>query len=370
MEAIRLSVIARMDLVKVVSRARPDRPVANDTVIRTPCVPVCAVVRTAAPDLPCEVVAPCNPEIRVPPLNNDAKRINIHPGNCEEGCPSNLTIDECVFGHEEVLQAWLDMTPSEFRLKASIPVDVLLGGMPGRGRGRRRQAPQRRRGRIRRGQGGVDGGMSTLNLRAFGFPDVYRCWMRYSDVYTFGSSATPAAQVWRANSLFDPDLTSGGHQPLYYDQLTAVYNEYLVFKFDISLELINQASSSVIAVLMFSDSNISANTVEELTEGRYSKHTSVGPGTGMGRAKLFGTMSMSKLHGQRNLDSDPNQYSAVGSNPTDVGYCIFKCASTDGTNVNLYVRAVLRFVVKFKDAYEPNESLANNQRTLRQQQPP
>lgn len=36
--------------------------------------------------------------------------------------------------------------------------------------------------------------------------------------------------AYNANSLYDPTTAVGGHQPMYYDQLTALYNKYIVNK--------------------------------------------------------------------------------------------------------------------------------------------
>ena len=43
-----------------------------------------------------------------------------------------------------------------------------------------------------------------------------------------GAAGTPAAYVYRANGLYDPDLTGGGHQPRGYDQFTPMYNHWTV----------------------------------------------------------------------------------------------------------------------------------------------
>lgn len=55
--------------------------------------------------------------------------------------------------------------------------------------------------------------------------------MRYNETFT-QSLVTNAfnQQSFRANSLFDPNRTSTGHQPLGFDQLAASYNRYVVDK--------------------------------------------------------------------------------------------------------------------------------------------
>lgn len=62
-----------------------------------------------------------------------------------------------------------------------------------------------------------------------GFPEVLRTTLRYQDNYTLTSSSGSAAQnIFRLNSLFDPDYTGAGHQPLYFDQIAAIYGNYRV----------------------------------------------------------------------------------------------------------------------------------------------
>jgi len=60
-----------------------------------------------------------------------------------------------------------------------------------------------------------------------GFPDRLRTNLRYSTVIPVPAVAH-YEYVFKANSLFDPDLTGVGHQPTYFDQLAAIYSQYCV----------------------------------------------------------------------------------------------------------------------------------------------
>lgn len=78
--------------------------------------------------------------------------------------------------------------------------------------------------------------MQTLSTRGvgvprgvFGFPESLTTLIRYNDVYTIQSSSGSAGgQIMRMTSVFDPDFTGSGHQPLYFDQFTPVYDNYVV----------------------------------------------------------------------------------------------------------------------------------------------
>lgn len=65
------------------------------------------------------------------------------------------------------------------------------------------------------------------------FPVVKKCIMKYDDIYNmYHATGTPQLQVFKCNSLFDPDYSnvSGlNRQPVGFDQMMGVYNEYCVY---------------------------------------------------------------------------------------------------------------------------------------------
>jgi len=62
-----------------------------------------------------------------------------------------------------------------------------------------------------------------------GFPDKIRTTMRYFE-YNNGtaSAGTVGGFFFKANGIYDPRSALGGHQPLGYDQLTPIYNHWIV----------------------------------------------------------------------------------------------------------------------------------------------
>lgn len=63
------------------------------------------------------------------------------------------------------------------------------------------------------------------------FPLQYNVKLTYGvnvSIGTPGSLPTASAYRFRLNSLYDPDVTGTGHQPYQYDQLTAMYKNYIV----------------------------------------------------------------------------------------------------------------------------------------------
>lgn len=60
----------------------------------------------------------------------------------------------------------------------------------------------------------------------------------YSDTYSMTSVAagSPGIQTFRLNSLFDFDFTGTGHQPMFYDQASAMYQFYRVLECTVHYE--------------------------------------------------------------------------------------------------------------------------------------
>lgn len=62
-----------------------------------------------------------------------------------------------------------------------------------------------------------------------GFPKRLTFTHKYADTTAVSSTAGAINKyIWSTNSLFDPNVTSTGHQPAYFDQLVALYDHYIV----------------------------------------------------------------------------------------------------------------------------------------------
>lgn len=185
-----------------------------------------------------------------------------------------------------------------------------------------------------------------------GFPDRLGVTLKYSETFSYSGSATPAAQVYMINSCFDPNVSGVGHQPSYYDTLQAIYARYCVTSFSAIIEFSNHAALGVYAVANYSDQNISGNSVEQLTEAKLAKTVNLGnvnQGTAQRRLVMPRT-TLSRVMGQKFLESDPNMYAAVGSNPSDQAFLIIKVAADDGvTAITVQCKVTLLFEVDFKD---------------------
>lgn len=102
-----------------------------------------------------------------------------------------------------------------------------------------------------------------------GIPWRLRTTLRYVDYTTLNGTA-PYIQVFRANSLFDPDETSLGHQPAGFAELAQIYDYYWVHgcKVDVTWNSTDSSSTYVAIVPLWDLSAPSYSTVYQYLEDK------------------------------------------------------------------------------------------------------
>jgi hypothetical protein len=81
-----------------------------------------------------------------------------------------------------------------------------------------------------------------------------------------GASGIVTNYFFTANGLFDPDITGTGHQPMGFDQLMLMYNQYTVIKSKISVTTYSGTSSAVRAGVYLSPDTTSITDPLRLME--------------------------------------------------------------------------------------------------------
>jgi hypothetical protein len=186
-----------------------------------------------------------------------------------------------------------------------------------------------------------------------GFPDRLVAVLKYVESNTHSGSAVPSAQKWAVNSAYDPNNSGTGHQPSFFDSLSAIYGRYFVRHFKVEVEIVNQlATTALVAVVCYTDQDISANTVEQISESKYARWVNVGINTGGSSVRHISMpwMSSMKLMGTPGLEADDNMYAASGASPADIGWCITRIAAIDGTTtMTAIVKTSIYMEIVFKD---------------------
>lgn len=74
---------------------------------------------------------------------------------------------------------------------------------------------------------------SAARIRRYPFKNTLKVVQRYfSETFTLNPAvgSLVAHHFFRCNGLYDPDATGTGHQPIGFDQITTMYNRYMVYK--------------------------------------------------------------------------------------------------------------------------------------------
>jgi len=149
-------------------------------------------------------------------------------------------------------------------------------------------------------------------------PRWMRCEMKYCEQFTAAVAAgTTADQIYRANSLFDPDRTGVGHQPRGFDQLTPMYNRYRVNRLRWHVEFAGAALSTNVCVALVNGAQ-TYTTIVDIGETNLRapiKSCTTGGAT----TKFFGASDLWRVNGKSQLayHTDDTTAAEFTNNPVE-----------------------------------------------------
>lgn len=102
----------------------------------------------------------------------------------------------------------------------------------------------------------------TFPLKYNPVPPKFVTTVRYADIFNLTITAGAFAnQVYSCNGLFDPDITGTGHQPMYFDNLIALYQHYNVRSSKITVRgCVAEADLTALSMMIRVDDNSSLVT--------------------------------------------------------------------------------------------------------------
>lgn len=195
-------------------------------------------------------------------------------------------------------------------------------------------------------------------------PDRFFTRLRYSELYaqTYGGLAVPSIYQWRLQSIFDPNLTGVGHQPLGHDQFQLLYNRYRVYGVRYKITFVNQETTRHydIAILL-RPNTVTPTKVETILEGPYCQRGVLGvEGSGQAVRTFSGYCSNPKILGitKNAYKNDDQNQALIGANSTVAGPILSTVISNQNTGDTgtVNVRVELTYYVEFFDRKSLSES--------------
>lgn len=193
-------------------------------------------------------------------------------------------------------------------------------------------------------------------------PDNFRVQLTYFDQFPLNAGSTvPDNYVFRANSLFDPNLTGAGHQPLGYDQWTTFYSNWVVVRAAVKFTMTPpnlsistpQIDNAIVAVTPRRNDASALSTVTNALEQPYTRWTMV---SGYSRPPTLSlTVDCARFFGVfPTVYRSSLEYSgAIGANPTQVLHFVLTAGSTQAGTTDpdpIYVTAEFLFDCVFYNA--------------------
>lgn len=174
---------------------------------------------------------------------------------------------------------------------------------------KRRRKSLRKWGRKRRGQ-----------FNKAPMPNIFATKFRYQDVVSInpGAGGTAGVHVFSANGMYDPDVTSTGHQPRGFDQLMAMYDHYVVIGAKITVEFVSPTYDNLVWIALRDDNTVQSDKNEYL-EGR-NVISALLPADSSSHRRLTKTFSTRKFLGRSKPLSDSQLKGNTGGNPAEQAF--------------------------------------------------
>lgn len=190
------------------------------------------------------------------------------------------------------------------------------------------------------------------------FPQQLVATLRYSEIVGIATNIGGVGEyVFRTNSLYDPNYTSTGHQPMYFDQYMTVYNHYTVLKSKITVQSMDLATGKPYVCSIWVDDDatggITAGSMIAERPGAYS--TIVRPADGV-IPVLQKTWSAAETFPGDALARNELQGNA-GASPTEESYFFI---AVDGTTVLANEGVIVRVLIEYTALFDEWKSIAQS----------
>lgn len=154
-----------------------------------------------------------------------------------------------------------------------------------------------------------------------GFAPSQIVTMKYVDRIDLDSVASaPAFYKFRCNSIYDPDYSGVGGQPMLHDQMSTLYKRYMVLSAKCTVTFISRnttanTSTAVVAIGIDDDTTNPTSALQAMEQPNYSWRYLGTTDGHSGRCTVSKNFLAKREFGVTDLDDNSNCGAVFGSNP-------------------------------------------------------
>lgn len=216
---------------------------------------------------------------------------------------------------------------------------------------------QKRKGPVRSRRKAMARPSKSIIRQPSGTADSLYVKLRYTQTDSFTTAGGVSVyNVYRGNSLYDPDLTGTGGQPYFFDQWAALYGAYTVLGSSVRCRIFNNGAVAMPfeVTVVPSPSSTAYGTQLLISEQPYATNKQGQVSTVAPIIKKY--MSSAKILGMHRSQvfDDPNLSAAISTNPaTGWFWHIFGSPMDNLTTMTILVRTTITYYVRFYQRARP-----------------
>lgn len=181
----------------------------------------------------------------------------------------------------------------------------------------------------------------------------------YNEQYTLNADVFPALaiQMIRANGLFDPNVTGGGHQPRGFDEIMPLYDHFVVVGSKITIKIPASLDPHMVGIAL-KDSTTLQTTLVGYQEGRHVRSRMISSNSG-GTTIISMGFSAKRFLGRSHPMSDSQLKGSVAADPVEQAYFHIFTGSPQAGGGNpplIVIDATIQYRVVFIEPHQPTQS--------------
>lgn len=189
-----------------------------------------------------------------------------------------------------------------------------------------------------------------------GFPKKMVMTHSYVETVTFNTGATGglASYLFSCNSLYDPNASGTGHQPMYFDQMSALYDHYTVIGSMATIKLTNRVSNNPLTInvgAFINDDTTVTGSIDSLRENS-SVTNRIHQGNTIRPTVFKLKWSAKKTFGGSILGNDDLQGNAAASPAEQSYFSIFADSSGANQQTQLDLTIEIKYIAVWDELRE------------------